>query len=275
VADNGGEVAGAAILRTFGGRATALSAPAVMAEWHDRRGEPCRAYLRNVQIDGQTTTATASVCRQSTGQWAMSATEPPPGLLGRDDWYCPQPGTTVETSAGGYFLFTRGDGARCWYRMRDGSANSRYAHLLGGDSAWLAIGGAKLKDLWPLEIGKTVWFVSNGISSNGYPSTWYETYRVVGRERVAVPAGTFDTYVIEWEEQGREGSSYRAANRFWFAPEVGYFVKFRAASVPYNTLEDWDATRVVVPQPTRAVAERPASGPAIRNGAARAPSARR
>src|SRR5207248_90463 len=124
-------------------------------------------------------------------------------------------------------------------------------------------GGARLKQLFPLREGRRVWFVVGGANASGAPASWYETYRVVGRERVQVPAGTFDAWVIDWEEQGRDGSSWQARHRFWFAPELGYFVKFAAAKSPPNNLEDWVATRVVVPRPLEsgALAARPSGAP--------------
>ena len=85
------------------------------------------------------------------------------------------------------------------------------------------------------------------MSGGGYPTSWYETYTVAGRQRVRVPAGTFDTYVITWKEQGRLGNDYEAEHTFWYAPAVGYFVKFEAGSALGNTLEDWEATSVRQP----------------------------
>jgi hypothetical protein len=213
-------------------------------------------YRQNVKIDGRTTSASASVCQRRNGQWAVSSTEPPT-TVAQSNGYCPEPGTVVETSVGGWFQFTRGEGPLCWYRTQAGAEDARYAMLLDGDSFWLRQGATRLKDLWPLEPGKRTWFTVTGVTSSGSPSSWYETYTVTGQEQVTVPAGTFDTYVIEWEEQGREGSSYRAVNRFWFAPEIGYFVKFQADPTPYAQLRDWQATRVFVPGASTNVAAHP------------------
>jgi hypothetical protein len=163
----------------------------------------------------------------------------------------------IETSLGGWFRFEEQDGFRCWYRTRGGREDSRYAALLGGDSAWIGSGGAKLKALWPLAVGKETWFVVDGVSAGGYPASWYETYRVVRRERVSVPAGTFDAYVISWKEQGRLGNDYAAGHTFWYAPEVGYFVRFQAADVLGSTLKDWQATRIERPSTVAGPRPRP------------------
>jgi hypothetical protein len=144
--------------------------------------------------------------------------------------------------------------------MRSGATASRYALLVEGDSDFVRQGGERLRALWPLELGAQRWFQSYAVGSTGFPGSWYETYTVVRRETVTVPAGTFDTYVIEWEEAGRESNTYRATNTYWYAPSVGYFVRFAADKVPYNELRDWEATRVFVPTTAPVEARRTARG---------------
>jgi hypothetical protein len=247
------DAGGAAILGHFAGQARAdeaLGGPVQIAGFTDRQGRPCRLVLQNVMIDGRPVSASAAVCRGSTGRWSVSDADLPTELLARRaDSLCPIPGTIVETSLGGALQFTRADGPRCWFRTRDGGEDSRYAHLLAGGSTWIRQGGARLKDLFPLREGRRIWFTVTGVTASGSPSSWYETYTVTGRERVKVPAGTFDTYVVEWEEQGRDGSAWSARHRFWFAPALGYFVKFEGDKAPGNALQDWAATRVVMPAP--------------------------
>jgi hypothetical protein len=161
------------------------------------------------------------------------------------DQHLPRPGTVVETSLGGYFRFTYGDGPRCWYRTRSGGIEARYGAFLGGDSAWLEQGGLNLRRLFPMEVGKQAWFVVEGVTADGYGGSWDETYTVVGRERIKVPAGTFDTFVVEWQELGRRGSLWEATHKFWYAPAVGYIVKFRPAW--HTSMKSWEATRVTLP----------------------------
>lgn len=160
---------------------------------------------------------------------------------------CPRPGTQLTTSIGGEFIFTSGEGYICRYQMMTGYSGARYAMLVESDSSWMTQGAEKLRGLWPLAVGKKVWFESRGVSSDGFPGSWYETYTVTGRRTVTVPAGTFDTYVIEWEEQGREGNSYRSRNTYYFAPAVGYFVKFEPGGTPGNKMTPWVAERVEIP----------------------------
>jgi hypothetical protein len=239
--------------------------PELVAEREQRDGRICREYENQVLIGGALTRASAVVCRDTRGDWALAAATP---RLTADTAasICPRPGTVVETSIGGYLRFTYGDGPRCWYRTRSGALDARYAAFLSGDSSWLEKGGSRLRDLFPLEIGKEVWFIVDGVTSSGYATSWDETYTVVGRERIRVPAGTFDTYVIRWMEWGRLTNDWEATHTFWYAPAVGYFVKFRAAW--HTGMKSWEATRIelqsdplLASQPPDAIEGSGSSGP--------------
>jgi hypothetical protein len=252
-----------------------LGRPTLVRSFTDDVGRSCRVYMQTVTIDRKPVSATASVCRRPNGQWTLTNARPPvePGNIAPEDFQCPAAGTLVETSIGGWFRFTQQDGLRCWYQTKSGAADARYAMLLGRDSSWIRQGADRLARLWPLRVGKQVWFVTEGVSAAGYPTSWYETYTVTGRERVTVPAGTFDAYVIAWEEQGREGNGFHAKYTFWFAPEVGYFVKFRGDGSPGSSLADWQATRVDLPHERTSVAaqqgrqpSRASAPPSDRNG---------
>jgi hypothetical protein len=224
-------------------------------------GGLCRDYVRTVLIEGRRTRAAATVCRDGSGEWRLAAAAPAlsgTGDGGGDSPFCPRPGTVVETSIGGYFRFTHGDGPRCWFRNAAGALEARYGAFLAGDSAWLAAGGTRLRALFPLAVGKEVWFTVAGVTAANFPSSWDETYTVVGRERVTVPAGTFDAFVVTWEETGRLGNDYAVRHTYWYAPEVGYVVRFRAGSRMSDALQDWEATRIVVPPaPSLAAGEAP------------------
>jgi hypothetical protein len=115
--------------------------------------------------------------------------------------------------------------------------------LLGGDSGWIPQGGSELYRLWPLRVGNSHEFVVQGSTADGSPASWYETYTVAGRETVRTLAGTFDAYVITWEEHGRLGNDFHSTARFWFAPEAGYFVKYEGPRQGAKD-ESWEATRI-------------------------------
>ncbi|HWD40030.1 MAG TPA: hypothetical protein VG944_14370 [Fimbriimonas sp.] len=57
--------------------------------------------------------------------------------------------------------------------------------------------------------------------SGGYSIT--QQYRVVGAERITVPAGKFDCWVVSEQAQRSDGSSDNY--RFWIAPETGHYVQ--------------------------------------------------
>lgn len=59
------------------------------------------------------------------------------------------------------------------------------------------------------------------------------TYAVEARERVTVPAGTFDTFVLRRTQEfpGADGrATRRDTNRAWYAPQLRWWVKLEAKS---------------------------------------------
>ncbi len=62
-------------------------------------------------------------------------------------------------------------------------------------------------------------------ASAGYV-TVQERYTVLRRETVTVPAGTFDTVLVEWEEFSNTDSGiYDGKRLFWYAPALSLSVK--------------------------------------------------
>jgi hypothetical protein len=97
--------------------------------------------------------------------------------------------------------------------------------------------------VWPMVIGATTRAEYRVTGSKEYPE-WVEavTIRVVGLERVTVPAGSFDTFRIEVSGQyhqaradGRSGSG-TFKNTYWYSPEVKREVLREHESVK------WDGT---------------------------------
>ena len=73
---------------------------------------------------------------------------------------------------------------------------------------------------------------------------------MVRREIVAVPAGTFDAFVIEISESGLDGNGHRSVNRGCYAPRVGHAVKHAYELEAGNNADpprSWEATEVPVP----------------------------
>ncbi len=68
-------------------------------------------------------------------------------------------------------------------------------------------------------VGKRWVTTYRGTRQDGTPDEWTMNYRVVGTEKVSVPAGTFDTFKIEGSGFNRGGgNSY--FQKYWIAPDV-------------------------------------------------------
>lgn len=80
--------------------------------------------------------------------------------------------------------------------------------------------GGALAQLYPLEDGKGIRFKR----SRG-KSVWQDEIMVVGTERLETPAGVFDCYVVRRRSQTPD-ESWRGEQRSWYAPELGWIVKF-------------------------------------------------
>ncbi len=91
--------------------------------------------------------------------------------------------------------------------------------------------------LWPLAIGNQGQFETHQILSKKNQIASTERTRkwscvVEGTQRVSVPAGTFDTYVIVCQRRSSSSNSWRATRRYYYAPDLGHYViredKFRS-----------------------------------------------
>jgi len=150
------------------------------------------------------------------------------------EFRCPKPGTVIDyTDTGGTITFKAPDGMWCVGTQEDGQPFRRYAMLAGSNSTWSSFIENHVERIWPLRIGKEISFKHQGHSSNQSGGVgadtpfWYEEKIVVARtERLTVPAGTFDTWVIEdHQDVARGGVS--ALRTYWYAPEVGFIIKYR------------------------------------------------
>jgi len=144
------------------------------------------------------------------------------------DYHCPALGTVLKTSARTEFTFTDPNGMRCSYFDESGNARERYALFADG---YGRLARKDLDALWPLKVGNSISFdLSDGnavqpADKHSNPS-YRESFVVTGRQRVAVPAGIFDTFVVEWRERGMGPTSgTEALITLWYSPAVGYVVK--------------------------------------------------
>ncbi len=132
------------------------------------------------------------------------------------------PGTRVYTTTGGWYEVDFVDGmvvrtvnerldVGIWTGLCD-RRSSTSATKLDERSA---------DALWPLELGKSVSYeVESG------ERRWSKSLRVAKREKITLPAGTFDTWVIEDNEKGISHDS-QSVFQCWYAPEVGFVVRRR------------------------------------------------
>ncbi len=80
--------------------------------------------------------------------------------------------------------------------------------------------GGVLGRLYPLEVGKAVTF-----SRNWAGQKWKDRISVDSVERIEVPAGTFNAFVLLRQSEQVDGD-WRAEQRSWYAPELGWVVRF-------------------------------------------------
>jgi hypothetical protein len=194
------------------------------------------------------------------------------------EFHCPAAGTLIRTSAPSSLNFTSGDGFTCGYVDQGGTPRARYAIFADG---YGRLAKRELDGLWPLKVGNRVEFrnidagTANALSRRDYD----ESFAVVRQEAVTVPAGRFDTFVIEWRETGFS-PIYRsnAIVTLWYAPLTGYVVKSAVKIVDLDPRDplgasqyaglDYEATEVALPnaapQPPPApppAAQRPSAQP--------------
>lgn len=133
-------------------------------------------------------------------------------------------GATYATNLGNTISVKQVDGHTVTFTNQSGAVYVSHALLyarnpqvVGNEKVFAAI-----DQLWPLAVGKqTEAWVYNGRWS------WKLNWKVTRREDVTVPAGTFDTWVIEHTETSL-GGDYVGKSETWYAPEIGWNVRYRS-----------------------------------------------
>ncbi len=80
---------------------------------------------------------------------------------------------------------------------------------------------AAYKAIFPLEVGKAVEFPRRIDQWH-----WINRIAVVDTETLRLPFGSVDAYVIQSETRGLD-NPFHARNRIWFAPGIGWNVRFQ------------------------------------------------
>lgn len=145
---------------------------------------------------------------------------------------CAAPGTIVEFSDGQRTTWIGQDGNKCRLQQKrsDGTEvlNNWFAPTAivaaAGSQAWAD--QIKPWTLWPLAVGKKIEGRYDGPSSTaGGSGSWIQKITVEKIERLTIPAGTFDTFVVVAEQ---EAISHRFKSTFrqWYAVGPGVTIKF-------------------------------------------------
>ena len=100
--------------------------------------------------------------------------------------------------------------------------------------------------LYPLKVGNKISTSHAGRSSRGYQYIVDNFTEVKGIEKVTVPAGTFETFVIDTEMSNRP--YWEGQNTCWYSPVIGYCVKRKWKS-SNNDNFDWELVSVATPKP--------------------------
>jgi hypothetical protein len=95
---------------------------------------------------------------------------------------------------------------------------------------------------WPLQVGRSVTF------NYGANSPLSVTTRVLRTETITVPAGTFFTYVVERRTHPMNDFREDVAT-YWYAPSVGYPVKFVENKLSGASRRPYEMVSVVLPHP--------------------------
>ena len=80
---------------------------------------------------------------------------------------------------------------------------------------------------FPLALGKKWEYQRRGAPAERGAITIYQNqFNVLANEEITVPAGTFKTFKIKHDQQNfRSGTQRWGSRYFWYAPELGYYVK--------------------------------------------------
>lgn len=144
---------------------------------------------------------------------------PPVGT--RITWADTDTGENLRT-----IIITGSDGMLRRYQREDGERVSHYIFCIYCAGARFDI--ANYAAFWPLEIGKEA-----DLGPDMGPRVWWNVMKVVGTERITVPAGDFDTYVVRvnaWDQV----SQRMQETVIHYAPDLGWGVRYESLDVSGN-----------------------------------------
>ena len=143
----------------------------------------------------------------------------------------PAVGTRFAPSTGGYYEVVAVEGTDVVIKNNAGTER----RWVGGFVLQPAKAGEeeyqKIRSLHPLAPGKSVEFDISGPVARGGSAAIHNVVKVLRAETVQVPAGRFETLVVEWNERNLSQGSRSAGTAswirtYWYAPSLGFVVKF-------------------------------------------------
>lgn len=136
---------------------------------------------------------------------------------------CPDAGTHITLNDGTALSFTRSEGLTCFYRT-PGNSEERgwYASVFSAGFSYAKDYRTEIAKLWPARVGNRVTFQP----MDGGMQGWQVDLVIREKTKVTVPAGTFDVLVIDYITEGIRSNFHKSTRRFWYAPEVGFHIKY-------------------------------------------------
>ena len=176
---------------------------------------------------------------------ALSGCQTGKSLLNTENEGPPLPEAVLTTyMVGEYFTFDDGSsrmvaavsGEWVTWQYKTGTVTKGYRNFIIPALTWTSAHRysegkttAPANLLWPLAVGKKGTYdfqqtISrhDGTESNELSRSW--SCAVEGTERVSVPAGTFDTYVIACNRYSSTSHKWRATRSYYYAPDLGHYV---------------------------------------------------
>ena len=170
---------------------------------------------------------------------------------------CPKPGTVIAFSDGRRLTF----GERTGFHCKATAANGKEADEYAGFTSLSILPSLATEDLekfWPLREHAELFFSTRTpeFFSGQIQQAWVSNrYRVVGTQHLHLPAGDFETVVVERRFLSRAAAIFESVDvtqRIWYAPRIAHVVKVvsergNSIYIPAALPGRVEATEVTVP----------------------------
>jgi len=144
--------------------------------------------------------------------------------------YAPPPAGTRYVFSGMTNTVTRNDGFRTYFEDARGRPGLRVATFIPDNpNSPLTVDERALAQLWPLKLGR-----STTVDAKRGALAWRWQLTVVDTQTVTVPAGRFQTYVVEAIETpvvAAAPDAWANITVFWYAPSTGAVVRFKSGQL--------------------------------------------